>query len=64
MERLVSLVEACSKSMAELHERLAVMNSTLQRMEKRLTSCWQCGGAVELESGDCLNCNQAAPCRA
>lgn len=65
MERLVSLLEACQKSMADLHGRLDVMNSTLQRMEKRLTRCYQCAGTAELESGECLSCNQVnAPCRA
>lgn len=63
MERLASLVESFGKSMEELNHRLDVMNSTLHRMEKRLTRCWHCAGTVDLETGDCLDCNQASSCR-
>lgn len=62
MERLVALVENCSKSMEALNQRLDIMSTTLQQIEARLTSCWQCGSKVALETGACDSCNYV-PCR-
>ncbi|EME84306.1 uncharacterized protein MYCFIDRAFT_214689 [Pseudocercospora fijiensis CIRAD86] len=65
LEKLISLVENCQKSMEALNSRLDTMGSTLRQIEKRLSRCYQCGSGVELETGDCHQCNNTnnIPCR-
>ncbi|CAK1363060.1 unnamed protein product [Cercospora beticola] len=63
VERLVSLVESCSRSIEALTQRVDLMSTTLQQIEKRLTRCYQCSGTVDLETGTCQTCKNNAPCR-
>ena len=60
MERLVSLVENCSKSMEALNARLDTMSSSLRLIEKRLGTCENCGANAEsaLETGHCDDCTR------
>lgn len=57
IERLVALVEGCSKSIEAMNQRLDDMNSMIRLIESRLSRCFQCGSKVELETGHCNSCN-------